>query len=197
MQMQQDQSAVAFYKLSGVKLPENFDPVAWWGAILATIVFLWDIFKWATSGAKVRITVSPNMQIMNAIIRDKGPTIVMIKVTNNGDQATTITHLAGEHYSTLYNFLVRRDPATSFVVVDPGAGSKIPHVLQPGTEWMGTMLQDELMKFSKGVLRVGIFHSASKSALYKTVKFPPVKVAKPADVPRETKPPITAKTFQS
>lgn len=174
-----------------MKLPENFDLVAWWGAILSTIVFLWDIYKWATSGAKVIISVSPNMQIQNSIIKDSGPTVVLVKAVNNGDRATTITHLAGEYYATWYRFLVRRTPDSSFVVLNPGAGATIPHVLEPGTQWMGTMQQDQFSKFNGGVIRVGIFHSASSRAVFKRLRIP-----KP-DVPRETNPPKSAKTFQS
>ena len=31
--------------------------LSWWGAVLATIVFLWDIYKWWTVGPKLRVSV--------------------------------------------------------------------------------------------------------------------------------------------
>jgi len=38
------------------------DFAAWWGAILATVVLLWDIFKWRATRVRLRITAQPNMQ---------------------------------------------------------------------------------------------------------------------------------------
>ena len=39
--------------------------VAWWGAILATIVFAWDIYKWWTAGPKLRVSVQTGMKSIN------------------------------------------------------------------------------------------------------------------------------------
>jgi hypothetical protein len=41
------------------------DAAAWWGAALATIVFGWDIYKWLTSGAKITLSATGNMQTLN------------------------------------------------------------------------------------------------------------------------------------
>jgi hypothetical protein len=36
---------------------------AWWGAIIASIVLLWDIYKWKTRGPKLVMRLSPNIQV--------------------------------------------------------------------------------------------------------------------------------------
>ena len=35
---------------------------AWWGAIIATLVLLWDMYKWERSGPIINVSASPNMQ---------------------------------------------------------------------------------------------------------------------------------------
>src|SRR5437879_4880685 len=39
------------------------DVVAWWGAVVATIVLLWDVYKWTHRGADVRVEAAPNMKV--------------------------------------------------------------------------------------------------------------------------------------
>jgi hypothetical protein len=66
--------------------------VAWWGAILSTIVFLWDIYKWQTSGPRIRFSVQTNMRTIN-VSGYKGKTLVSTNVTNYGERPTTLTNL--------------------------------------------------------------------------------------------------------
>jgi len=33
---------------------------AWWGAIIATLMLLWDMYKWVRSGPIINVSVSPN-----------------------------------------------------------------------------------------------------------------------------------------
>lgn len=35
---------------------------AWWGAILSTVVFGWEMYKWLRSGARLKVQVAQNMQ---------------------------------------------------------------------------------------------------------------------------------------
>jgi hypothetical protein len=41
------------------------DVAAWWGAVLATVVFAWDVYKWAKSGPRVVMTVQTHMKMIN------------------------------------------------------------------------------------------------------------------------------------
>jgi hypothetical protein len=69
------------------------DIVAWWGAILATIVFAWDIIKWRLAGPKLRLSVNSGMQSIN-ISEYEGKTLISATVVNYGDRPTTVTHMA-------------------------------------------------------------------------------------------------------
>jgi len=71
--------------------------VAWWGAILSTIVFLWDMYKHNTAGPKLRFTVQTGMETLN-MPRFEGRTVILTNVTNYGDRPTTITNLGYLYY---------------------------------------------------------------------------------------------------
>ena len=75
---------------------------AWWGAIVASIVLLWDIFKWVTKGAHVIVNAAPNMQTVNHIegkLDDNK--LIFVEAINTGDLPTTITHLAFFQYESV------------------------------------------------------------------------------------------------
>lgn len=42
---------------------DGTDIAAWWGAITATVVLCWDVYKWIMSGARVRIEVRSGVSI--------------------------------------------------------------------------------------------------------------------------------------
>ena len=46
---------------------EASEIAAWWGATIATLVLLWDIFKWKRAGPVVTISASPNMTIVGGV----------------------------------------------------------------------------------------------------------------------------------
>jgi len=71
--------------------------VAWWGAILSTIVFLWDIYKHRTAGPKLRFTVQTGMGTIHMPMYD-GKTVMIANVTNYGDRPTTISGLSYVYY---------------------------------------------------------------------------------------------------
>lgn len=54
--------------------------IAWWGAILSSVVFLWDVYKWHTAGPKIRFSVKSNMETFNMPNYD-GKTIIVADVT--------------------------------------------------------------------------------------------------------------------
>jgi hypothetical protein len=44
-------------------LADKVDPVAIYAAIVATMVFAWNIYVWRTSGPRLKVTASINMLI--------------------------------------------------------------------------------------------------------------------------------------
>jgi len=143
--------------------------VAWWGAILSTIVLVWDIYKWLTSGPIVKFTAQPNMKTFGMPERE-GKTYVSIRATNTGDRPTTILTVAFQSYKSVLHRLFGK-PNKCFVVANPGVPHPIPFELKPGTIWDGLVLQDgnveELAKSSH--LTIELFCSHRSRSMKKHV----------------------------
>ena len=141
------------------------DIAAWWGAGIATIVVLWDVFKWWQGRAtQLRITASPNMQefVPGAGLQDGK--FVSVEINNVGDRTTTLTSFGGFHYKSWWQ--KRRDKVTqAFVILEPTPGV-IPHELAPGQMWRGRMQQTEQIEdwSRRGCLYVAVYHALSKKA---------------------------------
>ena len=125
------------------------DIVAWWGAILATTVLVWDIYKWKTSGSKLRLLVQTGMKLMGDP-ETEDDTFVTFKVTNIGDRPTTITVVGFKYYkSWLDKYRNKTDKA--FVIPNPQFNHQVlPYILEVGQEWMGgTKQTDDVIDMAK------------------------------------------------
>ena len=146
--------------------------VAWWGAIVATLVFLWDIYKWLKSGPSVVVSAQPNMQTFGGLTQSLGGTnYVVVEAVNKGNKKTTITHLVGYHYSSFIKRLLKKRSA-AFFVANTGLTQPLPHILEPGERWLGIIEQNEdLEKMARqGYLYCGISHSLKAKAVLQRVR---------------------------
>ena len=146
------------------------DFLAWLGAITGTVALGWDVFKWAHSGANIKVSASPNMKVIPPN-DDYGGLYVFVEARNVGNGKTTLTHLVGFHYGSLYKRLVRRPPDRNFIIGNPLPGP-LPHVLDGGERWLGLIPQspDIEAMASKGRLYCGVFHSnATKAVLARVI----------------------------
>lgn len=143
--------------------------VAWWGAILSTIVFLWDIYKHKTAGPKLRFTVQANMETVNMPMYD-GKTLIIATVTNHGDRPTTITNIGYQYYEGR-RFLRKRVPDRGAVIPAPSVVHPLPFELRPGAVWTGIAIQDpEIEKWAtNGILDMFLSHSHTDKALRQRV----------------------------
>ena len=117
---------------------------AWWGAIVASVVLLWDIYKWKTQGPKLTMRVAPNMQVWGDPSRE-GITWVSVTVSNIGDRPTTIKGVGMEYYTGWWK-RIRNDAETAAVFPNPNTGFPLPRVLNPGDEWQGLIPQKRIDK---------------------------------------------------
>ena len=131
---------------------------AWWGAIIATLVLGWDVFKWKQTGRpRLQLKALPDMKphgpVPNA---DPNKTYVLIEVVNVGDKKTEITHLTGLYYrSRLQRLRGRNEQA--FVVLNPAFSTQFPCFLEPGQRWTGGIEQTtDLEERSRGDSRSNI-----------------------------------------
>jgi hypothetical protein len=141
------------------------DIVAWWGAIVATIVLVWDVYKWKTAGPRLRFVVHTGMIVIGDPMRE-GKKYFSAKATNVGDRPTTITNLALQFYKTYFD-MIRHKPSQSMIVNNPSTEQPLPYVLNPGAIWQGLGLQnaeiEEMAK--KGYLVCGLCHSHSEKEI--------------------------------
>jgi hypothetical protein len=142
---------------------------AWWGASVATIVFLWDIYKWRQSGARLRLTVSGNMEAYGdlAALVNPGQTIIIVEAVNVGSKKTTLTHLFASYYENWWQRLFRRKSQTFVVTPDPHLAQALPFELEPGARWLGATYQNQQVEqmSHNGYLIVGMFHSVSDTPI--------------------------------
>ena len=144
--------------------------VAWWGAILSTIVFAWDIVKWRLSGPRLRFTVSGNMKTIN-IPEYEGKTLISAEVINYGDQPTTVTNMGFVYYGSRWN-LFRNRPTTAFFIANPSLSQRIPFELKQGNPpWIGFAEQtDDVGKMAReGYLICHVYHTHSRRPLRRRV----------------------------
>jgi hypothetical protein len=136
--------------------------LAWWGAIVSTLVLGWDIYKWKTTGAKLTITASANMESYN-IPEYEGKTLVTANVSNVGDRPTTITTVALVLYKSKFHKFFNKSSKV-FVLPLPSSAQPLPFVINPGEIWTGIGEQDEDIQAmsAEGVLVWQIFHSQSR-----------------------------------
>jgi hypothetical protein len=142
--------------------------IAWWGAILASIVFLWDVFKWLTSGPKIRLTIQTNMQTINNPLFD-GEKIIFAEVVNTGPP-TTITNLSFSWYPDLLSKIKRR-PQKAFVSHNPSPAQPLPFLLAQGVLWQGMTTQDSAIEelASNGRLYCYLYCSHRKKPIERRV----------------------------
>lgn len=145
--------------------------VAWWGAILSTIVVLWDIYKWKTSGPKLKVDISANMQYFEqgtGRVDDK--TYVIVNIANVGQRLTTITNVGMQYYESRIKRIMKK-PKTSFIVTTPNQYLPTPYKLEAGTTWMATIVQtDDVVEMAKkGILDCLIYYSQSNKPFRKRI----------------------------
>jgi hypothetical protein len=149
--------------------------VAWWGAILATVVFVWDIIKWRLAGPKLRLTIRSSMKTIN-VPEYEGKTLLIAEVVNYGDRPTTITLLTFFYYRNRWNWLRNQADQKTAVMV-PNTRQSIPFELRPGNSWSGFAIQDKAMENAEtlekmareGYLFCAIYHSHSTRPLRQRV----------------------------
>lgn len=144
---------------------------AWWGAVIATLLLLWDVYKWARSGARLRVSANANMELFGVYpVATPDHSYIFVEAVNTGKQPTTITHFVARHYSSLIWQLLRK-PSSNFFIPNNAFGSSVPHVLAPGERWTGGVDQTNYEeRFGrKGRLFVGVYHSLAKGPVLKRV----------------------------
>jgi hypothetical protein len=141
--------------------------VAWWGALLSTTVFLWDIYKYRHAGPKIHFQVNTGMETIHMPMYD-GKTVMLAEVINRGDRSTTITNLGFEYFEKRRWF--RRIPDKAAVCPMPILQFPLPYVLEPGKRWNGIIEQvPQLEKWASKHLDMLLYHSHTAKPIRRRV----------------------------
>jgi len=114
------------------------DLVAWWGAIIATLVLVWDMYKWKRSGSIINVSASPNMHAFGNLPNSiKNKKYIKVEIVNIGDRKTTITHLVMFHYKSLFQKIRGKKDKSFFVATPALFPPPLPYLIEPGERWLG------------------------------------------------------------
>jgi hypothetical protein len=144
---------------------------AWWGAVVATLAFLWEIFQWFKSGPRVQVRAKANMEPVNFPGLEKNEKYIFVEVTNAGDRATTITHFCAYIFNDCIKRLVNKPEKKLVILNNSGFGPPIPFFLDSGQRWTGGILQNQFDEklISDGKVYACIFHTASSKPVLSQV----------------------------
>ena len=155
------------------------DVVAWYGAVLATLVFAFELWKWVNSRARLRITIAPNTwypdsDVLKVTKTEHGEqrelrSYFHIEVSNIGAMPTTILSIEATtaHINPFERWIENRKSRHFRGVISyaggaftPHEGKKLPHVLGPGEVWSCRVGEDGVYSLLQGgtpklALRIG------------------------------------------
>jgi hypothetical protein len=144
------------------------DFAAWWGAIIASLMLIWNIITSLRTGARIYLKVIPNMSIYPTTEETENKKFISITAVNKGNSPTKITHFCGYYYKNIWNFLMRKRQYFIIKALE-FYGNPIPFKLSPGEEWSNIVDQKELDKIPARYLFIGIMHNQQKSPITKRV----------------------------
>ena len=148
----------------------NYSEIAaWWGAIIATYVFIWDIYKWFHSGSKLFVITRP-LLVRTENYDDEH--YINVEITNVGTSATTLKHLCVVQYNNRFSFLLNK-PLNTHFIPPPNSLQTLPRLLEPGVMWSyrinrSILLQNQL---NHGLWYCIVFDSSHKKGTYSRIKF--------------------------
>ena len=151
--------------------------LAWWGAGLSSVMFLWDIVKYLRLGPKLRFNVMAGRVLSN------GPktTFIQTEVTNCGDRPTTLTNIAIAYFEKQWSWARLRNVPTKIEVLinpnipDSNVSQPLPCELKPGGVWRGLTAQEPQLELwaTNGVLYFDLYHSHNVKPMRKRVTLRP------------------------
>lgn len=148
---------------------------AWWGASIATVVLLWDAYKWKRAGAVVLLRVKGDMRRLEGTEPTPGLWL-MFTAANVGDRPTTLENLHLDFYRNWWQ-RVRNRPDQSYLIKNPGLTEKFPCKLEPGATWTGICKQNaqatELVR--DGYVKCCLHHSSAGRPVTCPVRLRPVE----------------------
>lgn len=146
--------------------------LAWWGAIIATAVLLWDVHKWWRTGPQIRMMAQGNMRAMGDPELEGRP-LIIVHATNIGDRATTLESMWLDWYENWWRYYIRRKTDRHYLIKNPGRERSFPYRLEVGERWDGIADQSgEIADHAKeGYWVCNLSHACSKCPVKARIRF--------------------------
>lgn len=133
---------------------EDFDFIKWWGAVLGTLAFAWNVYNGLSNSPKIKVRLRPNTTYPDARVISSEETehgkvnslasYCHIELTNVGKVPATVTSIeathkdngAGRMFSTAQRFLGH-------------SREKLPLFIQPGQLWSCRLEMEDLYRLAE------------------------------------------------
>jgi hypothetical protein len=145
--------------------------VAWIGASTGVASLAWNIYAKVT-GNRPSLEVKAHANLIQMPPPPKNPRFLRITVQNNGTAPTTITNVeffdASPRWKRiLYKLHLKKRGSERHAILNDYRGPQIPYKLEVGSEWVGSMEQDDKFEawLKNGKLHCGIHHSFSRKSV--------------------------------
>lgn len=134
-----------------------------------------EVRRWVESGPRLAIRYMAPAITAGGIGEDPNK-YIHLTVSNNGSQATTVTHYLLYGYKNWWAYLLRKRERNLIVPNPQLASAQLPYVLEPGKEWsgsaiLGDKLKDELDECS--IWTLGVAYSYSRRPKMKRLRIKP------------------------
>ena len=149
------------------------DYAAWYGALVATAVFIWDCIKWSKSGPQLKGEAHAGWRSFG-FPGHNDQDLLFVKITNFGDRPTTLTSW-GLYWYPAGASLSDKSKRKSFIMGSGLHGTGvIPSKLGPGDVWSGVSIEDRQVKemLQTGTIYMAIGLSHTDDELLLTVTNP-------------------------
>jgi hypothetical protein len=139
--------------------------VALYAAIISTFALGLEVRRWFESGPRLKIRYMAPAMVIGGYPEDS-TRYISVTISNNGNQATTITHLIFYGYDNLLTYILRKQSRQLFIPNPQLNSAPLPHVLEAGKEWSGSATYEDKMKSElreRAFWSVGVSYSYSKN----------------------------------
>lgn len=146
---------------------QSIDYVAWWGALVATMLLLWDIAKWIKTGPIIRERIKvdtsyPDGKVLGVEKTENGEarelaTYCHIELVNTGTLPTTIMGICASHIDN-QNLGQMEVTNQRFL---PHYEKFLPYILTPGEVWSCRLEMSDIHRLAergKSYIEVTLSH---------------------------------------
>ena len=118
------------------------DYAAWYAAVVATGVLIWDVVKWKKGGPQIKAEAFAGWESYG-VSEMEGKSLTLVKATNVGDLPTTLSSWGMYWYPEGVS-VKKKEARKAFVMQGGLAGlGQVPKKLEPGDVWSGVASEDD------------------------------------------------------